>query len=295
MINDSLTGGEHPHNEGMHDLKSFEDSLSPTTMYYGDERMAWHKGRIIVWFSCGATSAVAAKLALNKYKDRDVRIIYCDTASEHEDNYRFLSDCETWYGQRIEVLKSEKYEDIWDVFLKSKYLELRGARCTSELKKKLRMDYEQPDDHQVFGFDSAEDKRITRFRENNPEVLLEAILYDRRLSKSDCLNILREQGITPPAIYEMGYRNANCLGCVKGGSGYWNKIRVDFPDVFDRMAKVERTLNVAICKSYKGDGKRKRVFLDELPPTAGRYSEEPSFDCGVLCQSELDDIQSCDT
>ena len=30
---------------------------------------------------------------------------------------------------------------------------------------------------------------------------------------------------------------------------------------------------------------RKRVFLDELPPNAGRYKSEPDIECGVLCSS----------
>ena len=82
-------------------------------------------------------------------------------------------------------------------------------------------------------------------------------------------------------MYLMGYRNNNCIGCVKGQSGYWNKIRKDFPDVFDRMAKKERELNAAINKKYV-KGKRIRVFLDELDPNAGRYEEE-KISCGLFC------------
>jgi hypothetical protein len=84
-------------------------------------------------------------------------------------------------------------------------------------------------------------------------------------------------------MYKLGYNNNNCIGCVKGQAGYWNKIRVDFPDAFDRMAKMERKLNVAINKTYAGDGKRKRIFLDELDPSAGRNVPMPEIDCGVLC------------
>jgi len=35
--------------------------------------------------------------------------------------------------------------------------------------------------------------------------------------------------------------------------GYWNKIRKDFPDVFTRMANVERKLDVSILKDGGGD------------------------------------------
>jgi len=72
--------------------------------------------------------------------------------------------------------------------------------------------------------------------------------------------------------------------------GYWNLMRREFPDVFERMSKVERELNVAINKTYKGtgldeDGKpiRKRVFLDELDPDAGNLATEPILECGLSC------------
>jgi 3'-phosphoadenosine 5'-phosphosulfate sulfotransferase (PAPS reductase)/FAD synthetase len=85
--------------------------------------------RVIAWFSCGVTSAVAAKLTLEKYPDAVVA--YCDTGSEHKDNVRFLKDCERWLGKKVQVLKSKKYKDIWDVFEKTKYLAgVNGARCT---------------------------------------------------------------------------------------------------------------------------------------------------------------------
>ncbi len=103
------------------------------------------------------------------------------------------------------------------------------------------------------------------------------------VTKDDCYTAISKAGIEIPAMYKLGYDNNNCIGCVKGGQGYWNKIRVDFPDAFERMAKQERIMDVAINKSYAGDGLRKRVFLDELSPTAGRGEREPPIECNVLC------------
>lgn len=242
--------------------------------------------RVVVWYSCGVTSAIAAKLTLEKYRNvLPVSIVYTDPGSEHPDNLRFIRDCENWFQQPITILKSDKYADTWEVFEKTRYLAgVKGARCTSVLKKHLRQAFEDLEtDIQVFGFDAGEQKRADRFRQNNPEVWLETPLIDRGLTKSDCLAILKRQGIEIPAMYKLGYKNNNCIGCVKGQAGYWNKIRVDFPDVFDRMMHIEQELNAAICKSYAGDGKRKRVFLKDLPPDMGRYSAEPDIECGLLC------------
>lgn len=236
--------------------------------------------RCLAWFSCGATSAVAAKLALESYPDAVVA--YCDTRSEHPDNARFLADCERWLGARIHVLGSEKYHDIWDVFERTRYLAgVHGARCTVELKKLVRRDFEQPDDLQVFGFDASEQHRAERFRGNNPEVATWFPLIEAGLTKEDCLAELRRAGIELPAMYRLGYRNNNCIGCVKGQAGYWNKIRKDFPDTFARMARLEREIDAALCKTEAG-GTRRRLFLDELPPDAGKY--EP-IECGLFCGS----------
>jgi 3'-phosphoadenosine 5'-phosphosulfate sulfotransferase (PAPS reductase)/FAD synthetase len=237
--------------------------------------------RVVSWYSCGATSAVAAKLTVEKYPN--AIIAYCDTGSEHEDNKRFLADCEKWIGRPIQVLRSEKYKDIWEVFDKKRYLVgVHGAQCTGELKKKVRKKFQIEDDLQIFGFDIAERERANRFNDNNIDVNTWYPLIEHGLSKQDCLQEIMKAGIELPTMYKLGYRNNNCIGCVKGQSGYWNKIRKDFPDVFSRMSKVERDLDVAINKSYAGDGKRKRVFLDELDPKAGRHSDL-EISCGLFC------------
>lgn len=244
--------------------------------------------RVVCWFSCGAASAVAAKIALEKYPD--AILCYTDTGSEHEDSRRFLHDIEKWLGKSVYILKNETYQDIWQVFDVTRWLVgVAGARCTTELKKKVRQKFEEPGDIQVFGYTIEEKQRLDRFAKNNPEINVWCPLIDKKLSKPDCLDIITQAGIELPEMYKLGYLNNNCIGCVKGQSGYWNKIRKDFPDVFERMSKVERELNVAINKTYAGDGERKRVFLDELPPDMGRYETEPSISCGLFCGQYLED------
>ena len=85
-------------------------------------------------------------------------------------------------------------------------------------------------------------------------------------------------GIELPVMYKLGYQNNNCIGCPKGGMGYWNKIRKDFPEVFNRMAVLERTLDNTVLRSGG-----KPLFLDELDPNRGNHASEPSFECSLLC------------
>jgi hypothetical protein len=200
---------------------------------------------------------------------------------------RFLKDCEKWFGQEIKVVTDDKYNgSIYEVFTKRKYIVgIQGAPCTMFLKKEVRKKYERPDDTQVFGYTAEEEDRVNRFIDANNDVKLWSILLDKGLKKSDCLAILSRAGIELPEMYKLGYQNNNCVGCVKGGLGYWNKIRADFPDAFTKMANLEKQLGVKILK-HKGE----RIFLDDLPLDAGEYPKEQSIECGIFCQMAEEDL-----
>lgn len=254
--------------------------------------------RALASFSCGAASAVAAKMAVEKYGDI-CTVYYCDTfAYEHPDNKRFFAEVEDWIGVKIKILKSQEYKDIYDVFDKTGWLVgAEGARCTTELKKNVRKAYQKPDDIHIIGYTSDEPKRVRRFRRQNPELFTDFILHEGNITKKDCYRIIQEAGIRLPEMYLLGYKNNNCIGCVKGGMGYWNKIKRDFPEYFDRMAKQERKMKVAINKREVGkrgtpEHQSIPVYLDELKPWMGRHhKDEPDIECGVMCihESEEDD------
>lgn len=238
--------------------------------------------RVIVWFSCGAASAVTAKLASEKYANR-LEVVYCDTSlDEHPDNQRFLFDVEKWIGLSIKRIRSSKYQNVDEVIEKTRYMSgVAGARCTTELKKIPRFQYQQPDDFQLFGLCADEQKRIERFEKNNPDLNLEWILRDRDIKKEDCFKILKQSGIERPIIYDVGFDNANCIGCLKAqGAKYWNLVRIHRPDIFEKRCEQSRELGVRLVK-IQG----KRIFLDELDPNAGKRSKVEIIDCGPQCIS----------
>ena len=238
--------------------------------------------RHLIWWSAGAASTIAAKLHLSDNPDEHVELIYCDPGSEHPDNVRFRRDVESWLDVEIKVLKSTEYVDTWDVFNRTRFLVGQGgARCTVELKKKMRQQYEDPDDIQVFGYTAEEQGRVDRFKRANPDVRLATPLIDHGVTKAECLGALQSANIELPAMYTLGFQNANCIGCPHGSMGYWNMIRKHFSDVFDRMAVLERELDNAVCRPGG-----KPVFLDELDPKRGDIRTEPNIECGVLCRDD---------
>jgi hypothetical protein len=236
--------------------------------------------RYLVWFSCGAASAYAAKLISQVVIDGTVENLYCDTSKyEHPDNMRFLHDVEKWIGHEIKILNPADYNggytDIFDVFDRRRYLVgPYGAQCTVLLKKMVREKYSNPDDIHVIGYTKGEEHRAARFTKVNFEVITRFILIEKGITKRRCLFELQAAGIELPTMYKLGYKNNNCIGCVKGGMGYWNKIRVDFPESFERMARQERKMKATILYD---------IYLDELEPEKGNYHGERNLECGLFC------------
>jgi hypothetical protein len=216
----------------------------------------------------------------------NLELAYTDPGSEHEDNERFISDCENQLGRSVTRLRSDKYPDTWSVWEARKFIvSPYGAPCTAELKKKVRDAFERTDDIHVFGYTAEETNRADRFREQNPGIELRTPLIERGLTKADCLAIIERRGICLPAMYQLGYQNNNCIGCPKGGIGYWNKIRRDFPQTFTRMAELERAIGASVLRS-NGES----LWLDDLDPQRGNHADEPSFECSLLCALAEEDI-----
>jgi hypothetical protein len=238
--------------------------------------------RTIGWFSCGAASAVAVKLT-------GAEPVYCETLSEHPDNHRFMVECEKWWGRTTTRIASDDYLNTWDVWEKTRWLAgIEGARCTVELKVKPRLAFQRPDDVHVFGYtaDADDAARADRLRKNYPELTIKTPLIERGITKAACLDMIQRAGIRLPPMYAMGFHNNNCIPCVKATSpAYWALVRKQFPEHFDRMAKLSRELDVRLCRIND-----ERRFIDEIPadwPTTNPI--QPS--CDFLCHIAEQEMQ----
>jgi len=241
---------------------------------------------IAVWFSCGAASAVAAKIVVDTYSSTNkVSILNNPIKEEDEDNQRFLRDVSEWLKYPIEHVTSKIFpnQSVREVWEKRNYMSgVAGAPCTYELKKRPRQEWEEvhKPDWTVLGFTSEEEKRAERFRLTERENLLTPLIT-HGLTKQACFDVINGAGIKLPAAYLNGLPNANCIGCVKAGSPtYWNWIRKKYPDVFqDRLEQSKRIgAKLVIVKG-------KRIQLEELDPkTKGRPMKDYDLECGLFCE-----------
>ena len=236
------------------------------------------KKTVISWFSSGVSSAVATKMAID---DVD-RIIYTHIDDQHPDTMRFIKDCEQWFGKPVEIMQSYlgSVEGACKAAGGRGYVNgPAGAACTRLLKRRVRKEWELDNESlnlaYIWGMDAGEGHRCERLRESMPDQEHRFPLVDQKIHKAEAHRILKASDIKRPAMYDMGYVNNNCVGCVKGGQGYWNAIRRDFPEVFEQRAKMERFIQATCIKD---------VYLDELDPEAGRHSRPIVDDCGIFCE-----------
>lgn len=233
----------------------------------------------VAWFSAGVDSTIAIYLSLEEID----KIIYIHIDDQHEDTMRYVKDCEKLFGKPIEILQS-RYKTVDEVqqafqFVASAW----GAKCTEVLKKRVRkeweLDHKDYDITYYWGFDSSERIRAEKTEQSMDKYKHKFPLIEKVLTKQDCHAMLKKLGIKRPLMYDLGYSNNNCIGCVKGGIGYWNKIRVDFPDRFKQQAERERQVGHTCLKDKNGP-----IYLDELDPNRGNMEEEIMEDCSIICQ-----------
>lgn len=242
--------------------------------------------RVVSQFSCGAASAVATKIALDQHGER-VHVINAFVADEDSDNRRFLVDCERWFGRAITVLRDEKYgASAANVWRTRRFIVNRnGAPCSKALKRDVLNAYREDGDLIVLGYtaDARDVDRYNRFIDANASTLVWAPLIDQGITKRDCFARIAEAGIELPRMYRLGYHNANCPKCPKGGMGYWNKIRIDFPENFEEMASIQDTLGQG-SYFFRNRETGERISLRMLDPKAGRFVDEPAIECGAVCE-----------
>lgn len=227
----------------------------------------------VCWFSSGTSSFISGFLERHTID----KFIYCHIEDQHPDSLRFLKDCEKVLERPIEILQSN-YKGVDNVINQFQFINSRyGAKCTEVLKKRVRKEWEigKTDLQYVWGYDASEKNRADRLIEIDSKNQHIFPLIQRGLDKQDCHALLKKLGIKRPIMYDMGYRNNNCIGCVKGGMGYWNKIRIDFPEVFKRRALQERMVGHTCING---------IYLDELDPARGKFEDEVLDDCSFMCQ-----------
>ena len=106
-------------------------------------------------------------------------------------------------------------------------------------------------------------------------------------------------GPSDPFPIEVGkplYKNNNCIPCVKSSSpSYYLKVKQDFPERFERLNEVEKTLGRSVCKIDMNTVKKRypdkyepytrywRPQLHEIPLDIEPMDNTNDVECGIFC------------
>ena len=218
------------------------------------------KGKVVVGYSGGVTSAWAAAWALRVFPKDQVVWLFHDTKEEDTDTYRFLREFSEVVGHPM--TEQSDGRSVTEVFEdEGAIANNRMAFCSRILKaeqrdiyfEKLRTDGVDSITN-VLGFTRMETERIQRATARSLQSQMTGKPYfvnfplvnngiTKQMAADYCLSL----GVKPPEMYRWS-EHANCVGCVRGGKAYWLKVRENRPEVFAQRVALEEQYGHTILK-----------------------------------------------
>lgn len=219
----------------------------------------------ICHLSGGVASWLAAKRALAKYGRENTILLFADTRAEEKSTYTFLSQCIQDLSPVREVHLLSDGRTPWQVFRDERFLgNSRIDPCSRILKRELMNKWVRDRFHsgncvQIFGYDWTEGHRLRKLQSRFSPWPVEApLLEEPYLEKCDMLKLARDNGMTIPKLYELGFSHNNCGGeCVKAGQAHYARLYQVLPAAYAHAEKKESELiqllgNVSILKDRRG-------------------------------------------
>jgi len=248
----------------------------------------------VVSFSTGLSSALAAARLVDTFSN--LQIVFMDTNFEDEDNYRFMTDFENYFG--VVIKKISDGRNPYDVSRVEHVIpNSRVAPCTKRLKIDVFKKYLKTLEGETtiyIGYDFSEIHRCDATSRNYESLGYKVdypLLWKPYETRRYTDVVKNDWEIEPPRMYRLGYTHANCGGrCVKQGQGDWIRTLINFPERFaeieaweNNMRKNDINSNYAILKSQTIDG-NKPLTLTELRERYEKNHSDPTlFDLDSAC------------
>lgn len=247
----------------------------------------------VVMFSGGIGSWAAAKRVAERHGIDNLVLLFTDTLIEDGDLYRFLEEAAANVGGQL--VRIAEGRTPWEVFRDVKFLGgTRGDPCSRILKREmsdrwLTANCDPADTIVYVGIDWTEAHRYTRLRDRRAEAgwRYEAPMCDRPLmQKQDMLRWCKDQGMTPPRLYELGFTHNNCGGfCVKAGVGHFANLLHTLPELYAHHEAEEAAIQPILASSQtilrdRSGGDTKPLSLKALRQRIEAGWQPDLFDIG---------------
>lgn len=256
-------------------------------------------------FSSGAGSWATAKRVAERHGTENMLLLFTDTkglnpsehAGEDEDNYRFLRQAAANVGAPLVWLVEGR--DIWQVFDDEHMMgNSRVAHCSRELKQEPAREWVEAHCVQgettiYLGIDWTEPQRFEPNRAGWAPWPVEYPMNDEPLiEKGQVLDWLREEGIKPPRLYDMGFSHANCGGfCVRMGQNEARRLLLNNPARYAYHEGKEQAFrrkfkkDVSILRDRRGGTTKPltfKAFRERLGSDPYDYDKDDMGACGCF-------------
>ena len=209
-----------------------------------------HNRTIVVSFSGGVTSWLAAKLAQASMTGDDrMVLLFADTLVEDASTYAFLAAAAADIGEPVTRVADGRTP--WQVFEDQRFVgNNRVAPCSRLLKrvpldKWLRDNCDPSRTVSVLGMDWTEQNRFEthrKIREADGWTVC-APLIEAGIGKPEAMERAIAAGLPLPALYGEGFPHANCGGaCVRAGHAHWARLLTVRPKTFRDAERKEAWL-----------------------------------------------------
>lgn len=256
----------------------------------------------VVMYSGGIGSWAAAKRVVQQAGADNMVLLWADTKIEDEDLYRFLD--ETVREMGVKLVRLADGRTPWQVFRDERYIgNSRVDPCSKILKRRLCFRWlEQhctPEETVVYlGIDWTEIHRYERAIPYwQPWTIRAPMCEEPYWTKADMFALLRQTGIKPPRLYDLGFHHNNCGGfCVKAGQAQFQLLLRTMSERYAEHERQEEEMrqylgkNVAILRRTI-KGKTTPLTLRQLRiETEARGDGSPSMEeewggCGCFVDS----------
>lgn len=98
--------------------------------------------KVLIFYSGGKDSQACLIHSVHKYGLKNLEAVFCDTGHENPQTYQHIIDTTNQLGVKLVILKSKKYDSLFDLAKKrGSFPSTRRRFCTEELKVKPAVDY----------------------------------------------------------------------------------------------------------------------------------------------------------
>jgi 3'-phosphoadenosine 5'-phosphosulfate sulfotransferase (PAPS reductase)/FAD synthetase len=252
-------------------------------------------------FSGGAGSWAAAKRTVARFGAENTVLLFGDTLIEDEDLYRFLDQAAADVGAPLVKLADGRTP--WQVFKDVRYIgNTRVDPCSKILKRDLLRkwveEHRDPADTAiVLGIDWTEIHRFENAKRRwgaDGWTVLAPLCDETDTDKASLLQEMKEAGIDPPRLYDLGFPHNNCGGfCVKAGQAQFAHLLKVMPERYAQHAKEEEGLrvhlgkDVSILRDRRGGTVKPLTMVEFAKRVTGEdYDPDDWGGCGCFLDDE---------